>query len=188
MEVIKNAVQMEEPCFISVENMDSVYDISDIVDFQGITYTLYQFFTKNENEVAYFVKDGYMYGILSIGDLERYYRKYAKELVINREYTYLNTIDYKEATDFFNRIKTVCEVPVVSETNVFLGVISRAKDEGVRKQQKVSLRNARVLYYKRQCTEKSWQDLSIVQKPEYFFIVMTWKQQEMHWVKREKLY
>ncbi len=154
MEVIKNVVQMEEPCFISIENMDSVYDISDIADFPDFTYTLYQFFIKNANEVAYFVKDGYMYGILSIGDLERYYRKHAKELVINREFTYLNTIDYKEATDFFNRIKTVCEIPVVSETNVLVGVISRAKDEGVRKQQKISLRNARVLYYKRQWHKK----------------------------------
>ena len=78
MEVIKKAVQIEELCFISIENMNSVYDISDSADFTGFAYTLYQFFIKNENEVAYFVKDGYMYGILSIGDLERYYRKYAK--------------------------------------------------------------------------------------------------------------
>lgn len=145
---------MNEFYFISIENMGSVYDISDISDFSDFTYVLYQFFYKNENEVAYFVKDGCMYGVISIGDLYRCYRKYADELIINKEFTYLNTIDYKKAADFFSRVKTVCEIPVVSENNVLLGVICREKDKDVRKQQKESLRNSRVSYYKRQWHRK----------------------------------
>lgn len=84
--------------YIERDKMTSVYEIGQIFD---LPQTAYEHFMSYENEVLYFLDSGRMAGVISIGDLERFYDREMDKLQINRRYTSINTIDFHAAAAFF---------------------------------------------------------------------------------------
>ncbi|MDE7203514.1 MAG: adenylyltransferase/cytidyltransferase family protein [Lachnospiraceae bacterium] len=128
--------------FIPVKDMTSVYRMSDIQDLPKMAY---QHFMSHENEVLYILVTRWegLEGVLSIGDLERFYANGRKELIVNRNYTFITVFDYEAADDFFKRVSTVNEIPVVMEDR-FIGVIRKYKENSQRNRQRRSLKKARM--------------------------------------------
>lgn len=132
--------------FIKKENMTSVYEITMI---SNLPQTFYEHFMQYDDEVIYVLKEGKMFGVVSIGDLERFYKYELPELRINTKYRSLSTIDYDSAYNFFRQAKTVNEIPVVSVNNSLVGVIRRNKKRELRVEQKNSLQSVRKYAWQR---------------------------------------
>lgn len=126
--------------FIPRENMTSVYNLSDV---QNLPKTAYQHFMNNEDEVLYFLGMGGLEGVLSIGDLERFYANRKKKLNLNRKYTFCTSVDYGAAEDFFEQVQTINEIPVV-EAGKFAGIIRKHKEKSLRDKQRWTLAKARI--------------------------------------------
>lgn len=109
--------------FVEKDTLMSVFSFHEIC---GKPNKVYRFFLENDAEVLYIVDDnGMMYGLISIGDMFRYYKNEEKELPINQKFTYLeDAFDFKKAEKFFQRVETIHEVPVIKE-NVLLGVVRK---------------------------------------------------------------
>lgn len=126
--------------FVERDKMTSVYEIGNISD---LPQEAYRHFMNYEDEVLYILDDGKMAGVISIGDLERFYDKEMRKLEINRKYTFVDTVDFHAAEDFFSRVKSVNEMPVVSEDGELIGCIRKDKEESLRLKQRRSLIYAR---------------------------------------------
>lgn len=129
----------KENTFIARKNMASVYSITDIS-----SHAAYQHFMNCEDEVLYILDEGggELQGVLSIGDLERFYNGDRDQLEINTRYTCLRTVDYKSAEVFFAQMKTVNEIPIVTEDRELVGVIRQEKEEKLRTRQRKTLKRA----------------------------------------------
>ena len=57
--------------FISVANLQSVHEICEI---RGKINKIYRHFMDSDDEVLYITDNGRMLGVISIGDMYRYYR------------------------------------------------------------------------------------------------------------------
>lgn len=132
----------EEFFFISKENMTSAYELKDITDLSEKAY--FHFMNHNE-EIMYFLEGEVIKGILSIGDLERYYNDDVCDLQINERYSYLDEIDYNVAKIILDRenFRNVNEIPVVVEDNKLKGIIRYDKSEELRTQQRNTLLEAK---------------------------------------------
>lgn len=126
--------------FIERKNMTTVYEVTDILDRPQ---TAYDHFMNYNDEVLYLLKEGKLEGVLSIGDLERFYSQQESALKINRNYTSVKDVDFKAATDFFKRTKTINEMPVVTTGRELIGVIRKEKGNYIRKIQRDSLVDAK---------------------------------------------
>lgn len=122
--------------FIKKEKMKSVFNWES---FSVVPDKLYDFFLNNESEIIYITLNENLQGVISIGDLERFYR-YNKKLEINKNFISLKSIDYERADILFEKLSTVNEVPVVLQTGEFLGVITYNKDIFLRNEQREKLR------------------------------------------------
>lgn len=125
--------------FIQREDMTSIYEMADISDMPEIAY---QHFMNYEEEVLYIVNNNKILGVLSIGDLERFYRENEGDLKINQRYTSLSMVDFAMAVDFFERTKTINELPIVVDDKI-LGIIRKNKDQKIRMRQRRTLKNAK---------------------------------------------
>ena len=142
----ENKVNAKPDIFIEKENMTSVYEITMI---SNLSRTFYEHFMQYDDEVIYVLKEGKMFGVVSIGDLERFYKYELHELRVNTKYRSLPTIDYDAAGIFFRQIKTVNEIPVVSANNSLMGIIRRDKKRELRVAQKNSLQSVRKYAWQR---------------------------------------
>ncbi|MDE6053950.1 MAG: adenylyltransferase/cytidyltransferase family protein [Lachnospiraceae bacterium] len=120
--------------------MTSVYELAEIPNLPQMAY---RHFMDYEDEVLYLLSGGKMAGVLSIGDLERYYVGQKREFKINQHYIALNKIDFGAAADFFRTHKTINEMPVIADNGELLGVIRGKKEKYLRNGQRHSLRYAR---------------------------------------------
>ena len=106
--------------FVSVEKISSVYDIHEILNNPS---KICRFFLDNDDEVLYVTSEGCAYGLISIGDMIRYYREQYEEVPINKNFSYVKEEnDYLGAENFFKNRKYINEIPVV-KGELFLGVI-----------------------------------------------------------------
>lgn len=81
--------------FIEADKLQSVYDINEIWDTPN---KVYHHFLETDDEVLYVIKDGKLFGLISIGDMYRYYRNEEEKLPINRKFSYVKApTDYAEA-------------------------------------------------------------------------------------------
>lgn len=133
-------VRKSDLYFVSKQDMTSVYELKNISD---LSETAYQHFINFEEEILYFLNDGKLQGVLSIGDLERFYEHDQCGLKINEKYTYANMVDYDKAAAFFESTITINEMPIVAEAGDLLGVIKKRKDSRTRKFQRESLIGAK---------------------------------------------
>ena len=131
---------LQKDFFIARESMISVFELAHISNLPEMAY---HHFMNYENEVLYLLNEGKLSGVLSIGDLERFFAKDEGGLKINQNYISIRTDDYNEAAAFFERSSTINEIPVVTEQGDFLGVIKREKTQVCRRLQRRSLKAAR---------------------------------------------
>lgn len=124
--------------FVSIEEMDSVFDSkTGTCTPEG----LYIYFLSHESEVVYLVEDGIMNGVVSIGDLEKFYRNRENGLPMNISPFFVNhRNDFDRADIFFKEHPTVNEIPCISENGKMLGAIRYEKEGKVREEQRKSLK------------------------------------------------
>jgi len=121
--------------------MDSVFEVSSFKDFAKEAY---EFFMNHESEVIYILEDSRMCGVVSIGDLERYYSNGNCEIKINKEFTFLDKVDYVKAEKYFEKLHTINEIPVISSNGRLEGIIKKEKDPNLRRRQRSSLINVKM--------------------------------------------
>lgn len=78
-------MSVKEVHFISRENMTSVYDLKDIID---LSEKAYFHFMNYEEEILYILEGENIKGVLSIGDLERFYNDDVCSFRVNQKYTF----------------------------------------------------------------------------------------------------
>lgn len=132
--------------FVPRESMSSVVELKKNTNLQRISY---YHFMNFEDEILYFLAEGQMMGVLSIGDLERFYRGESSELAINSNFIYEKEIDFIVAEQFFKDRKTITEIPIIQKDNKLLGIIKCKKEEALRARQKKTLKYAFKNYWYR---------------------------------------
>lgn len=106
--------------FVDVKRLSNMYELSEI---EGDVEKLYHHFIEQNDDMVYILEpDGKIYGIVSRGDLYRYYENNSKELIINRSFQSVSSQDFAAAEEIFKKIPTIHEVPVVINGNL-MGVI-----------------------------------------------------------------
>lgn len=113
--------------FVETELLNNVYYLPEVAQDAE---KLYCHFIEHNDEIIYILRpDEKIYGIVSRGDLYRYYENHSKELYINQTFQSISSQDFLEAEEVFRQFNTIHEVPVVNNGNL-LGVIryKRTKD------------------------------------------------------------
>ena len=106
--------------FVEAKTLNSIYYLSDI---ENDVEKLYFHFMEHNDEMLYILgADGKVYGIVSRGDLYRYYENQMNRLNINQKFQAISSQDYIAAEEIFQKIDTIHEVPVVKNGNL-MGVI-----------------------------------------------------------------
>lgn len=111
--------------YIPREDLQSVIDIADFPERDRVEIA-YQFFVHDVSETLYIEENGILLGIVSIGDLERFYADCKDTLEINRHFSYTDRIDEEKASAFFAKVMTFFEFPVVNSDGRLEGVMTRA--------------------------------------------------------------
>lgn len=131
-----NNIQAKQYEFIEVDKLQSVFDINEIWDKPNKVYRL---FLETDDEVLYITEGGKLFGLISIGDMYRYYRNEEKALPINRKFSYVKeSSDYAGAEAFFQRVKTIHEVPVIDNDYRWGGVLRKKSYEIVLSKQSLN--------------------------------------------------
>lgn len=131
METNHNCTKMHKYEFIEADKLHSVYDISEIWDKPN---KVYWHFRESCDEVIYILDQGAVFGLISIGDMYRYYRSKKERLPINQKFSYVESpTDYEKAEAFFHQVKTIHEIPVIS--GGLLGVIRKKENKKMSKEQ-----------------------------------------------------
>lgn len=106
--------------FVQTASLGSVYEINRI---EGRINEIYRHFMELDDEVLYITDRGLIVGVVSIGDMYRYYRNEEESVPINRKFSYVeDATHYAKAEEFFQRIRTIHEIPVI-KNKLLLGVI-----------------------------------------------------------------
>lgn len=124
--------------YIPREELQSVLDISEFPE-SGRAEIAYQCFVDDNQEALYIEENGVLLGMVSIGDLERYYGDGRDRLEINSRFSHADRIDEKKAAAFFERFITFFEFPVVSSCGKLGGVMRRELRYDIRQDQLASL-------------------------------------------------
>ncbi len=87
-------------------------------------------FMNYNSEVIYVLDSiGTIEGVISVGDLCRYYENQDSNLRINNNFRCIDSCDYEKAEEIFKSIKTIHEIPVVIN-NQLIGVIKKEINKG----------------------------------------------------------
>lgn len=114
---------MRKVSFIDAKDIDFQFELSQIENNYS---EVYKHFMQYDDEVCYVHNHGELYGIITIGDLYRFYYNKNKSAV-NQNFKFIEEIDFKAAEEIFNRIKTVHEVAVI-RNHKLLGCIRMVGD------------------------------------------------------------
>ena len=96
--------------FIDEKNVEFRYDLSEVNP-----ENIYCHFMSCNDEICYIFQGEFLYGIVTIGDLYRYFDSNEEFLLINQKYRSINERDYDMAEKIFERIPTIHEIPIVVE-------------------------------------------------------------------------
>ncbi len=130
--------------FIPRQEMRSVLDIADFPE-NSRAEIAYQYFVHDGEEAMYIEENGVLIGMVSIGDLERYYGNRKERLKINRLFSRIDEKDEAKAAVFFGKFKTFFECPIVNSQGQLEGVIKREIRYDIRQDQIASLVVSRYL-------------------------------------------
>ncbi len=123
--------------FIPREKVQSILDIGDFPE-NSRAEIAYRLFVEDAQEAVYVEEAGKLLGVVSIGDLERYYGGGNNTLKINRSFSYTEKTDEDKAAEFFEGHKTFFEFPVVNGGRLE-GVMKRDFRYDIRQDQIASL-------------------------------------------------
>lgn len=98
----------------------------DIDEIENISEYAYQWFMKNDKECLYVLKNNALIGLMTIGDVFRYYEG-VTEQVMNNHFTALRYGEIEEAEAFFEKHWTIHELPVVDWRKHLIGIYSRGE-------------------------------------------------------------
>lgn len=124
--------------FISKGELEAVLDIADFPE-KDRAEIAYQYFVNQNQESVYIEENGILAGIVSIGDLERYYGNGQDKLKPNRHFSYTQKADEEKAAAFFEKFRTFFEIPVVDDKGRLEGVMRRSIRRDIRQAQIASL-------------------------------------------------
>lgn len=130
--------------YIPREKLQSVVDIADFPE-NGRVEIAYNRFVNDHQEAIYIEENGTLLGMVSIGDLERYYSYRKSKLKINSHFSYTHQIDEEKAAIFFEKFRTFFEFPVVNHCGQLEGVMTKAIRYDIRQEQIASLVVSRYL-------------------------------------------
>lgn len=130
--------------FIPREELRSVLDIADFSEHDRAEIA-YRHFVDGAQEAMYVEENGVLLGIVSIGDLERYYGNRQDSLEPNRRFSYTDKINEEKVSAFFAGFKTFSEFPVVDCHGRLEGVMKRDIRYDTRQDQLASLVVSRYL-------------------------------------------
>lgn len=109
--------------FVTRDNIGSRMKESDLTPD-----VIYQHFLKYTDECIYVVEDEMLIGLVTPGDLHRYYTTDGENSYLNKKFTYLDNIDFEKAKEVFERIPMIHEVPVIKE-HIFLGIVKSGEQK-----------------------------------------------------------
>lgn len=89
---------------------------------------IYQYFLNYADECIYVVEDEILIGIITPGDLYRFYITDGENSYLNQKFTYIDKIDFGKAAEVFGRIRIIHEVPVIKE-QAFLGIVKSGEQK-----------------------------------------------------------
>lgn len=89
---------------------------------------IYEHFMLEDDEICFVMDKNQVYGIITIGDMCRYYAQDKEKLNINRKYRSISAVDYEAAEKVFQKFPTVHEVPIVVD-NRLLGVVKKEQHD-----------------------------------------------------------
>lgn len=124
--------------YVPREEMQSVLDIADFPE-RDRAEIAYEYFVNRKQEAMYIEENGILLGVVSIGDLERYYGGINDKLTINSHFLCTDKIDEEKASNFFVKFETFFEFPVVNAEGQLEGVIKRNLIYKIRQDQIASL-------------------------------------------------
>jgi len=130
--------------FVPREELRSVLDIADFTENDRAEIA-YQCFVNDNQEAMYIEENGVLLGMVSIGDLERYYADRRNKLEINCRFFYTDKIEEEKAAAFFEKFKSFFEFPVVNDCGQLEGVLKREIRYDIRQDQIASLVVSRYL-------------------------------------------
>lgn len=110
---------------------------------------IYEHFIAYDDEICFVLNQNQVYGIITIGDMCRYYAQGTKSPKITQKYRYIREVDYEAAEAIFNEFPTVHEVPVIVDKHL-TGIVKRALCDNGRKSLQNSLK-------REHDGEKTWQ-------------------------------
>lgn len=102
---------------------ERIFDLSE-VDHEKVR----AFFDNKTAEVIYVQENGALIGIITPGDLYRYYKSYKSASLYNTKFTFIDDIDYEKANGVFSRIASIHEVAIVKD-KCLVGIISDNKQK-----------------------------------------------------------
>lgn len=89
---------------------------------------IYKHFMYYTDECIYIVEDKALIGIVTPGDLYRFYVSKGENGYFNNKFTSIDEIDFTKAKKVFERIKTIHEVPVIKD-QVFIGIVKSGEQK-----------------------------------------------------------
>ena len=123
-------------------------DMTSIYEYKKNCPDLYWFlehFLYKDDEVLYFVDNGKLKAVVSIGDLFRCLEG-RKEVILNTSFMWVREKENEKAITFFLEHPTVHELPVIDSSGKFVGVVRSGKQNS--KKTWISFRMyAKSLYY-----------------------------------------
>lgn len=125
--------------FLARDNIRSRVQESDLTPD-----VIYKHFMNCTDECIYIVEDKKLIGIVTPGDLYRFYVSDGENGYLNNEFTSIDEIDFAKAKDVFKRIKTIHEVPVIKD-NVFIGIVKSGEQKP--SEEWINIRNGFLSYH-----------------------------------------
>lgn len=105
--------------FVEEKNMLFKYELSELEPER-----IYEHFMVHDDEICFVLNKNQVYGIITIGDMCRYYAQGAEKLNITKKYRSISEGDYETAEALFKEFPSVHEVPVIVD-NHLIGIVKR---------------------------------------------------------------
>lgn len=109
--------------FISATELKNIFSWNEI---ENQPDRAIEFFLNHNEEVIYFCEKGKLKGLITPGDILRYYEEKRKEFQPNTKFAFLQAIDFDKAKEIMERFITINEVPVIIN-GTFKGIIKNKR-------------------------------------------------------------
>lgn len=116
---------MEKIIFIPIEKLNNVFDCNKTYD---IVSTAYKVFMESDEEVVYILEGKCLQGVITVGDLWRYFSG-ERDYYINKAFKKVLNNGIQDVEEFFETHWTIREIPCVDEMGNLEGVYRTLSDK-----------------------------------------------------------